>query len=62
MLARGSNTVPCTNMTDLIFLILPIKVHPLSWDERVEPWRVRENDAGIPPDVTHGSSVTENKL
>jgi hypothetical protein len=49
-------------MTDLILLVLPIKVHPLSWYgyERVEP--VRENDAGLPPDMTHGSSVTENTL
>jgi hypothetical protein len=49
-------------MTNLILLILPIKVHPLSWYERVEPWRVRENVTGVPPDVTHGSSVAENKL
>ena len=51
-------------MTNLILLVLPIKVHPLSWYgyERIEPWQVRENDVGLPPDMTHGSSVIENTL
>ena len=45
----------CINITDLILLVLPIKVHPLSWHLRVESWRVCEGNIGVPPEVTHGS-------
>jgi hypothetical protein len=50
-------------MADLILLVLPIKVHPFVWyDVRVESLRIQKRDVGLHPEVTHGSSVTENKL
>lgn len=45
----------------LIFLILPIKPHPLIFDlVSIKPKEGGSID--VPPDVTKGSSVTENRL
>ena len=49
-------------MADLIPLVLPIKVHPFAWYVRVKSRWSQKSDVGIPPEVTHGSSVIENKL